>query len=162
MTFVTKNLKLFSVLCILKIKTMSHIIKTEWKGKMAFTSKIIGGEVDLDADDAVGGEGKGVRPKALMLSSLSGCTGMDVASLMKKMRTDESVSKFTVDVEGNLTEEHPKVYDKVHVVYTFEGKEMNQAKLEKAVNLSIERYCGVFEMFRQFATVTHEIIFKEQ
>ena len=141
---------------------MSHIIKTEWKGKMAFTSKIIGGEVDLDADDAVGGEGKGVRPKALMLSSLSGCTGMDVASLIKKMRTDESVSKFTVDVEGNLTEEHPKVYDKVHVVYTFEGKEMNQAKLEKAVNLSIERYCGVFEMFRQFATVTHEIIFKEQ
>ena len=146
----------------IKAIIMNHKIKTEWKGKMAFNSTVIGGEVALDADDAVGGEGNGVRPKALMLSSLSGCTGMDVASLMKKMRTAESVSKFTVGVEGSLTEEHPKVYDKVHVVYTFEGRAMNQAKLEKAVNLSIERYCGVFEMFRQFATVTHEINFIEQ
>lgn len=141
---------------------MTHKIKTEWKGKMAFNSSLPGGEVALDADETVGGEGNGVRPKALMLTSLSGCTGMDVASLMKKMRTDENVSKFTVGVEGNLTEEHPKFYDKVHVVYTFEGKEMNEAKLEKAVTLSVERYCGVFEMFRHFATVTHEIIFIEK
>lgn len=141
---------------------MSHKIQTEWKGKMAFNSKVVGGEVNLDADDAVGGEGKGVRPKALMLSALSGCTGMDVTSLMKKMRTDESVSKFTIDVEGSLTEEHPKFYDKVHVTYAFEGKDMDQAKLEKAVTLSVERYCGVYEMFRQFAKVTHEVIFIEK
>lgn len=141
---------------------MSHKIKTEWKGKMAFNSTIEGGEVALDADEKVGGEGNGVRPKALMLSALSGCTGMDVTSLMKKMRLDESVSMFTIDVEGSLTEEHPKIYDKVHVSYTFEGKAMSQEKLEKAVNLSIERYCGVFEMFRQFANVTHEIVFIEK
>jgi putative redox protein len=141
---------------------MSHIIKTEWKGKMAFNSLLTGGEVALDADNEVGGEGNGVRPKPLMLAALSGCTGMDVTSLMKKMRTDESVSKFTIEVEGNLTEEHPKIYDKVHVVYTFEGTGMIQAKLEKAVTLSVERYCGVFEMFRQFAIVTHEIIFIEK
>ncbi len=141
---------------------MSHKIKTEWKGKMSFNSIVTGGIVALDADAVVGGTGKGVRPKPLMLTALSGCTGMDVTSLMKKMRTDESVSKFTIEVEGNLTEEHPKIYDKVHVVYTFEGAGMIQAKLEKAVNLSVERYCGVFEMFRQFATVTHEIIFIEK
>jgi len=141
---------------------MKHKITTEWLGKMAFNSKVIGGEVPLDADEAVGGEGKGVRPKSLMLSSLSGCTGMDVTSLMKKMRTDESVSKFTVEVEGELTDEHPKIYKKVHVSYIFEGKEMNEAKLTKAVNLSIERYCGVFEMFRHFAEVSHEIIFIEK
>lgn len=140
---------------------MNHKIKTEWKGNMAFNSTVIGGEVPLDADLEVGGEGRGVRPKSLMLSSLSGCTGMDVTSLMKKMRTDENVSKFTIDVEGSLTEEHPKIYDKVHVIYTFEGKEMSQDKLEKAVNLSVDRYCGVFEMFRRFATVTHEIKFIE-
>lgn len=141
---------------------MSHKSKTDWKGNMAFKSIISGGEINLDADEKVGGEGKGVRPKALMLSALSGCTGMDVASLMKKMRIDESVSEFTIDVEGNLTEEHPKIYDKVHVVYTFVGKKLNKEKLEKAVNLSIERYCGVFEMFRKFVTVTHEIIFTEK
>ena len=141
---------------------MSHKVQTEWKGKMVFNSNVIGGAINLDADDAVGGEGKGVRPKALMLSALSGCTGMDVSSLMKKMRIDESVSKFTIGVEGSLTEEHPKIYDKVHAIYTFEGKDMVQSKLEKAVSLSIERYCGVFEMFRQFAKVTHEIIFIEK
>lgn len=141
---------------------MSHKSKTDWKGNMAFKSIISGGEINLDADEKVGGEGKGVRPKALMLSALSGCTGMDVASLMKKMRIDESLLEFTIDVEGNLTEEHPKIYDKVHVVYTFVGKKLNKEKLEKAVNLSIERYCGVFEMFRKFATVTHEIIFTEK
>lgn len=141
---------------------MNHKTQTEWKGNMAFHSTVIGGTINLDADNAVGGEGKGVRPKALMLSALSGCTGMDVASLMKKMRTDVSISKFTIDVEANLTEEHPKFYDKVHVVYTFEGKKMEQAKIEKAVNLSVERYCGVYEMFRQFAKVTHEIIFLEK
>lgn len=140
---------------------MEHKIKTEWRGKMAFNSFVIGGEVALDSDEAVGGQGAGVRPKSLMLSALSGCTGMDVTSLMKKMRIDENVSKFTIDVSANLTDEHPKVYDKVHVVYTFEGKDMNQTKLEKAVTLSVERYCGVFEMFRQFAEVSHEIIYKE-
>ena len=140
---------------------MEHKIKTEWRGKMAFNSFVIGGEVALDSDEAVGGQGAGVRPKSLMLSALSGCTGMDVTSLMKKMRIDENVSKFTIDVSANLTDEHPKVYDKVHVVYTFEGKDMNQTKLEKAVTLSVERYCGVFEMFRHFAEVSHEIIYKE-
>ncbi len=140
---------------------MEHKIKTEWRGKMAFNSFVIGGEVALDSDEAVGGQGAGVRPKSLMLSALSGCTGMDVTSLMKKMRIDENVSKFTIDVSANLTDEHPKVYDKVHVVYTFEGKDMNETKLEKAVTLSVERYCGVFEMFRQFAEVSHEIIYKE-
>ena len=140
---------------------MEHKITTEWLGKMAFNSSVIGGEINLDSDEAVGGQGKGVRPKALMLSALSGCTGMDVTSLMKKMRVDDSVSKFTIDVSAELTEEHPKFYKKVHVVYTFEGKEMNVAKLEKAVTLSVERYCGVFEMFRQFAEVSHEIIYKE-
>ncbi len=143
-------------------QNMEHKISTEWLGKMAFKSKVIGGEVMLDSDEAVGGEGRGVRPKALMLTALSGCTGMDVTSLMKKMRTDEAVKEFTVDVEGHLTEEHPKYYDKVHVTYTFKGKDMDEAKLTKAVNLSIERYCGVFEMFRKFADVSHEIVFIEE
>ncbi len=140
---------------------MEHKITTEWLGKMAFNSTVIGGEVALDADKSVGGQDKGVRPKSLMLSALSGCTGMDVTSLMKKMRIDENVSKFTIKVSANLTEEHPKIYKDVHVIYSFEGKDMELKKLEKAVNLSVDRYCGVFEMFRRFANVSHEIVYKE-
>lgn len=141
---------------------MQQKIQTEWKGKMAFSSNIPGGEVVMDVDKSAGGDDAGVRPKALMLSALSGCTGLDVASLMKKMRADENVSKFTIDVEANLTEEHPKVYDKVHLIYTFQGKEMSKDKLEKSVSLSVERYCGVFEMFRQFSEISHEIVFVEE
>lgn len=138
---------------------MEHNIKTVWKEGMAFDSQLMGGNIALDADEAVGGQGKGVTPKQLMLSALSGCTAMDVASLMKKMRV--AVDGFEVSVAGKLTEEHPKYYKTVKVVYNFEGKDLDQAKLNKIVNMSIERYCGVFEMFRQFADITTEINFVE-
>jgi putative redox protein len=134
---------------------MEHQIVSEWQGGMSFNTETIGGSLTLDADDAVGGEGKGVRPKALMLVALSGCTGMDVASLLKKMRVE--VTGFKVEVNGELTEEHPKYYHKVKVDYHFSGDNIDKAKVEKAVSLSVERYCGVFEMFRQFANITHEI-----
>ncbi len=139
---------------------MEHKIETVWKEKMQFTSNTLGGAVDLDADESVGGEGTGVRSKALMLSALSGCTGMDVASLMKKMRLE--VDSFKIDVTANLSEEHPKVYTDVHVTYTFEGTNLNHEKLNKCVSLSVDKYCGVFEMFRQFAKVSTEVVFNDK
>jgi putative redox protein len=90
-----------------------------------------------------------------MLASLAGCSGLDVASLLKKMRAE--VDEFTIDVEANLTDEHPKHYDKVKVIYNFYGTDFKKDKIEKAVDLSVERYCGVMEMFRKFAEVTIEI-----
>lgn len=136
---------------------MGHNIKTVWEGGMAFDSQLMGGNIALDADEAVGGQDKGVTPKQLMLSALSGCTAMDVASLMKKMRVE--VDAFDVSVEAELTDQHPKYYKTVKVTYNFEGKNLDQPKLNKIVNLSIERYCGVFEMFRQFAEISTEINF---
>lgn len=141
---------------------MKHSIVAIWQENLKFEVNQPGGKISLDADTGVGGTNEGLNPKALMLTSLAGCTGMDVASLMKKMRADQAVSNFTITIDGTLTEEHPKHYNEVSVVYTFEGKEMDQKKIEKAVNLSIERYCGVFEMFRSFATITTKIIFEEQ
>lgn len=138
---------------------MKHEIKAEWVKDMEFEAIGEGGDLILDADEHVGGHNNGLRPKPLMLTSLAGCTAMDVASLMKKMRAESE--KFDVNVKGNLTEEHPKYYDKVHVIYNFYGKDLKEDKLTKCVNLSIERYCGVYEMFRKFATVTHEINFIE-
>ena len=96
----------------------------------------------------------------MMLSSLAGCSGMDIASLLKKMRAE--VADFKIEVEAHLTEEHPKFYDKVHVTYTFFGSDFKKNKIEKAVNLSVDQYCGVMEMFRKFAEVTTEIIYIEQ
>lgn len=134
---------------------MTNKIEVNWKGEMLFESVAQEGSVMIDADEAVGGQGKGLRPKAMMLTSLAGCTAMDVISLLKKMRAE--VDDFKITVSANLTDEHPKVYDKVNVTYQFYGKEFKKDKIEKAVNLSVERYCGVMEMFRKFAEVTINI-----
>ncbi len=134
---------------------MINKIEVSWKGQMLFESASPEGDVMIDAAKESGGQGKGLRPKAMMLTSLAGCTAMDVASLLKKMRAE--VADFKIEVEGNLTEEHPKHYDKVKVTYRFYDKDFQKDKIEKAVNLSVERYCGVMHMFRQFAEVTTEI-----
>lgn len=137
---------------------MIQEIKTKWKGNMLFEAETLGGKIMIDAAEASGGEGKGVRPKALMLTALAGCTGMDIASLFKKMRV--IVDDMDIDVQAELTEEHPTYYNKVKVIYTFYGKEFEKDKIEKAIQLSQEKYCGVSEMFRQFSELTYEINYK--
>ncbi|SDE73126.1 putative redox protein [Cellulophaga baltica] len=106
-------------------------------------------KIDIAKED--GGDGNGYRPKALMLSSLAGCSGLDVAALIKKMKLD--VEEFHIETIANLTDEHPKFYDKVAVEYHFHGANLKEDKLQRAVDLSVEKYCGVMEMFRQFAEV---------
>ncbi len=133
-------------------------VTTTWKGKMQFESTNPSGETILiNAGQENGGEGSGLRPKAMMLSALAGCSGLDVASLIEKMKLE--VSDFKIETTANLTEEHPKVYDKFTVEYHFYGPNLEQAKLQRAVDLSIEKYCGVMEMFRQFATIETKIFF---
>ena len=139
---------------------MINKVEVNWKGEMLFESVTPEGNVRIDAAKDVGGQGKGVRPKAMMLSSLAGCTAMDIVSLLKKMRAE--VVDFKIEVTANLTDEHPKYYDKVHVIYRFYGIDFQKNKIEKAVNLSADRYCGVMEMFRRFSEVTTEIIYIEQ
>ena len=139
---------------------MKHEIKTQWKGDLLFHADTMGGSFNIDAAEAVGGTNSGVRPKALMLTSLAGCTGMDIVSLLKKMRAE--VEGIDIDVSGELTEEHPKYYNKVHMTYKFYGKDFKKDKIEKAVELSKDKYCGVMEMFRKFADVTMEIIYIEK
>jgi putative redox protein len=122
---------------------------------MAYEVETTGGSFTLDATPDENGKAKGMTPKYLMLVSLAGCTSMDVTSLLTKMRAQ--VEDFRVEVEGELTEEHPKHYHKVKLVYLFKGEDLQKEKIEKAVKLSIDRYCGVYEMFRQFADVSYEI-----
>ena len=92
-----------------------------------------------------------------MLSGLAGCSGLDVAALIKKMKL--KVDNFKIETEANLTEEHPKYYDKVAMHFHFYGDDLNEKKLQRAVDLSIEKYCGVMEMFRQFSELKIETHF---
>ncbi len=130
-------------------------VTTSWLDKMAFESEINGHKIIIDADSSVGGEDRGPRPKPFMLASLGGCTAMDVISILKKMRVE--VDDFKVHVEGELTDEHPKQFTKMHVVYEFKGKDLPMDKLEKAVNLSEERYCGVSAVYKKVIEMTSEI-----
>lgn len=135
---------------------MAHnTVTTVWKENMVFESDNPSKEsLFMDAPDE-GIENKGLRPKALMLSSLAGCSGLDVVSLLKKMRAE--VDDFKMVVHGELTEEHPRYYHKVVVEYHFYGSDLQEDKINKAVKLSVDQYCGVMEMFRQFAKVTTEV-----
>ena len=133
-------------------------ITTKWLGGMTFESNNPSGiDLTIDASPEDGGEGKGFRPKALMLTSLAGCSGLDIAGLIKKMKLD--VDAFTIETIANLTDEHPKYYDSVTIEYHFHGSNLEEKKLQRAVDLSVEKYCGVMEMFRRFATLEIKTVF---
>ncbi len=134
---------------------MRDSIDVKWIDNMAFETEVGGHKIILDADESVGGNDKGPTPKPLMMVSLAGCTGMDVISILKKMRVE--VEDMHVKVEAELTEEHPKHYSKMHLIYIFKGDNLPMDKLEKAVNLSQDRYCGVSVSLRQVLELTHEI-----
>ena len=135
---------------------MTSKVTTHWKGNMQFESDNPNGKtVLMDTSPEHGGHNSGLGPKAMMLASLAGCSGLDVVSILDKMKV--RISDFRMDTFGELTEEHPKYYHKVRVEYHFYGENLDENKIKKAVDLSIEKYCGVMEMFRRFAKVTTEI-----
>lgn len=137
---------------------MAHKITTHWKGGLTFESDNPSGKtVIMDTDVEGQKERFGLSPKAMMLSSLAGCSGLDVISILNKM--NEKIDDFKIEVSGELTEEHPKYYHTVQVDYHFYGTDLNKKKCERAVSLSVEKYCGVMEMFRQFAEVQTEIFY---
>lgn len=136
-----------------------HTIKTTWQGGLAFEADVNGHKVIMDAPEAGGGQNSGPSPKKLMLVALSGCTGMDVVSILQKMRVD--IESVEIEVQGDVRDDHPKHYDKMHVIYTFKGKNLPLDKLEKAVKMSEDTYCGVRAVYSKVMEVTSEIIIKE-
>ena len=139
---------------------VKNIIKTVWTEKSQFKSDNPSGyEFTMFDKSQDNGDVVGFAPKALMLSSLAGCSGLDVVSLLEKMRAE--VANFKIEVTAELTDEHPKFYNKVKVDYHFTDSELHPEKIQKAVNLSVTKYCGVMEMFRQFAEVEIEIFLHE-
>ena len=137
----------------------TEIVNTRWLENMSFESEINGHRIVVDAKEEVGGQDKGPRPKPLMLAALGGCTSMDVISILKKMRVE--LKSLNVIVEGELSEEHPKRFTKMHVIYEVEGENLPMDKIQKAVTLSEEKYCGVSVVYRQAMEITSEIRIKE-
>lgn len=139
---------------------MTHTVTCTWMENMKFETDVMGHKLIVDADQKYGGEDKGPRPKPLILSALAGCTGMDVISILKKMRIEPTF--FDMKVEGSLTEEYPKTYEKIHLTYLFkESDNLDGDKVQTAVEMSQEKYCGVSALLRKGCDLSYEIKFVE-
>ena len=134
---------------------MKHVLDLAWKQNSAFECIVDGHHLVVDSSKEGGGDDLGPRPKKLMLTALAGCTAIDVIMILKKLEVEPKA--FNVIVEGDLTEEHPMRYHKMKIIFQFKGKNLPYDKLEKAVKLSQEKYCGVSASYRLAMDLSVEI-----
>ncbi len=109
--------------------------------------------VMMDGPEGFGGSDAAIRPKELLLLALGGCTGSDVVSILEKKRV--KLDDFEMNIEAEMAEEHPKVYTTINVEYVFYGKEIKDSDVERAIDLSLTKYCGVTAMLEKAINITH-------
>ena len=123
---------------------------TTWKHDHAFESKLEQNVFQID-----GNRKEGPNPKALLLSAIAACSGIDVVDILEKMRV--SFSDLTIDVETEQTDEHPRVFKDIWVTYKIKTGEENEDKVKKAIELSLDKYCGVSAMLAKHCTINYSI-----
>lgn len=121
---------------------------TIWKSGQAFDSFQANAKIEIDAE-------AGFSPKALLLTGLAGCTGIDVVDVLEKMRVP--FADLKVEVEADQTEEHPRVFKDIHINYIIKTEEENRSKVKKAIDLSLEKYCGVAAMLKKNSSIKYII-----
>jgi putative redox protein len=134
---------------------MAHEIDVQWMGKMQFNALVNGHTVIMDGPEKVGGEDNGPIPKPFVLTALAGCTGMDIAAILRK--ADKIPDEFDMKVIGEISKQAPIEYIAIHVIYDFKGKMENKESALKAVTDSQEKYCGVSSMLKKALPVTWEV-----
>jgi len=129
------------------------ITTTVWHKDHEFTSSLDHNTIKID-----GARKNGFGPKALLLAGLGGCSGIDIVDILKKMRVD--FSAFSIEVKAAQTEELPKVYKDIYIAYKVKTDAGNEEKVRKAIDLSLEKYCGVSAMLQKNSPIhyTLEII----
>jgi len=130
-----------------------NITKTslEWADNLAFEAEVDGFHFMIDSSVEHGGENRGMRPKPLLLAALSGCSGMDVVSILTKMKI--TGYKLKLEMEAESTTEHPKTYHTIRMKYMFTGDNIPPEKVITAVELSSTKYCGVNAMLKNSAMI---------
>ena len=134
-----------------------HEIETQWMGKMQFNTLMNGHTIIMDAPERAGGEDNGSIPKPFILTALSGCTGMDIVSILRKAQTE--VNDFDIRVSGQLSKQQPIEYISIHVTYDFRGEEKFKEAALNAVTLSQEKYCGVSHMLKKAVSITWDVLY---
>jgi len=129
-------------------------INMSWKGKLAFEAETESGHrILLDAKPKVGGEDRGPRPMEVLLVSLAGCTGMDVASILAKKRVN--LQSMTVKINAEQAPQHPKYFTKIDVEFNFEGSGIKEEDVKRAIELSKDKYCSVSVMLKDKAEISY-------
>lgn len=125
-----------------------HITKSKHVNNLAFDAEIDGHTIRFD--DSKGNSGP--RPKAILLNSLAICSGFDVVEILKKMKV--AFSDLEIITTGDLNDQEPKVYTHIHMEFKLKTDHTNRAKVERAVQLSVEKYCGVYAMLIKVCPIT--------
>lgn len=129
--------------------------KVVLKEEMNFIGELDGFDIPIDADEEFGGKNKGPKPKGLILTALAGCTAMDVISVLRKMRAEPD--DFSVEVEAELIDAHPKTFKSFLVKYYFKGGKVTEDRAKRAVELSLDNYCGVAAMLKKVGPIDYKI-----
>jgi len=127
---------------------------------MAFEGELDGHQIMIDADPQFGGKNLGPRPKGLTLLSLAGCTGMDVISILAKMRV--KVDSFSVETDGVIEKDFPKRIMEIVIKYIFTGNDLPLDRIKQAIELSANTYCGVSATLRPSVKLSSQIIINGQ
>jgi len=109
--------------------------------------------ITMDGPESFGGSNAGIRPKEMLLLGLAGCTASDVTSILQKKRV--KLDDFEINISADVTEEHPKVYSKIDLEYVFYGKDIEDKDVERAIELSQTKYCGVTAMLEKAMKINH-------
>ena len=125
-----------------------------WHEGLHFSGEADSGiKVHMDGKPATGETRQGASPMELMAFSLIGCTGMDVISILKKMRQDARGLEIRFD--GDQQGDHPRIFNRIHVEYVVSGKNLDPERVARAVTLSMEQYCPAHAILRKSVNVTH-------
>jgi putative redox protein len=108
----------------------------------------------MDAGDKVGGQNRGARPMELLLMGLGGCTSIDVMMMLNKARQD--VTDCRVVIEAERADAVPAVFTRIHVHFIVSGRDIKASRVERAVQLSAEKYCSASIMLGKTAEITHD------
>ncbi len=134
--------------------------KVTWHKGLSFTGTADSGyTLPLGGHKSVGGDEDGFLPMEMFLIGLAGCTGMDVISILAKMKQD--VTNFEVKVHADRVEEHPKIFSDILVEYIVTGNNLDPVLVKKAVTLSETRYCPGQAILNKTAKIDHKITLLE-
>lgn len=135
-------------------------VQVRWNGNMGFVG--VSGtnhSVVMDVSKDKGGDGTAASPMEMVLMGLAGCSGVDVASIVRKKRL--SVRDIEIKIQAERADEHPRVFTKVDMTFVFEGENLTMKPLEDAVRLSIDKYCSVAGMVSKTAEINWKVEIKE-